>query len=46
MSKNSKNKIEKKDPCLKKNYFDPVPYNYIFNKGTAFTDDDFVKKDS
>ena len=41
-----KSKIEKNDPCLKTNYFDPVPYDYIFNKGTSFTDGDFVKKDS
>ena len=41
-----KSKIEKNDPCLKANYFDPVPYDYIFNKGTCFTDGDFVKKDS
>ena len=41
-----KNKIENNDRSALENYFDPVPYNYIFNKGTAFTDDDFVKKDS
>jgi hypothetical protein len=41
-----KSKIEKKDPKLKTNFFDPVPYDYIFNKGTSFTDGDFVKKDS
>ena len=41
-----KSKIEKKDPCLATNCFDPVPYDYIFNKGTSFTDSEFVKKDS
>lgn len=39
-----KSKIEKRK--YKTNYFDPVPYDYIFNKGTSFTDGDFVKKDS
>ena len=31
-------KIEKDDPSAKKNHFDSVPYDYIFNKSTAFLD--------
>ena len=37
-----KDKIENNDPSIRKNLFDPMPYNYIFNKGTSFLDDDFV----
>ena len=25
--------------------FDPTPYNYLFNRGTCFTDGEFVKWD-
>ena len=37
-----KDKIEKMDEAQKGNKFDLQPYNYIFNKGTAFTDGMFV----
>ena len=40
-----KDKIEKRDPSIRKNLFDPEPYNYIFNKSTSFLDDDFVYTD-
>ena len=40
-----KEKIERNDSALKTNVFDPEPYNYIFNKGTSFTDGDFVYTD-
>ena len=40
-----KDKIEKNDPSISRNLFDPMPYNYIFNKGTSFLDDDFVYVD-
>jgi hypothetical protein len=39
-----KDKIEKEDPCLGK-FFDPEPYNYIYNKSTSFIDGDFVSND-
>ena len=38
-------KIENEDPCLDANVFDLTPYNYIFNKNTAFIQGDFVSKD-
>jgi hypothetical protein len=38
-----KNKIENNISTVKK--FDPTPYNYVFNKGTCFTDGDFVTWD-
>ena len=37
-----KDKIEKNDEAQKGNYFDLEPYNYVFNKCTAFTDGIFV----
>jgi hypothetical protein len=40
-----KDKIEKNDPSIRKNLFDPMPYNYIFNKSTSFLDGDFVYTD-
>ena len=38
-----KDKIEMKDPKVKNNIFDPVPYNYLFNNSTAFLDGSFVR---
>ena len=38
-------KIETKDPMTEGNTFDITPFNYIFNKKTAFLDGDFVKND-
>jgi hypothetical protein len=40
-----KNKIENKDESQKGNIFDIEPYNYVFNKGTCFTDGMFVCDD-
>jgi len=39
-------KLEKDDQSAKGNYFDPVPYDYIFNKSTSFLDGNFVARDS
>ena len=33
-----KNKIEEDDEQFKKKEFDPMPYNYLINKSTAFID--------
>jgi len=38
-----KHKIEIKDPSVKNNFFDPTPYNYLFNNSTAFLDGNFVR---
>ena len=38
-------KIEKKDTSTQLNVFDPVPYNYIYNRRTFFLNSEFVKKD-
>ena len=38
-------KIEKKDPTTHLNVFDPVPYNYIYNRRTFFLNSEFVRKD-
>ena len=38
-------KIEKKDKSAHLNIFDPVPYNYIYNRRTFFLNSEFVKKD-
>ena len=38
-------KIENGDEDQKGNLFDIEPYNYLFNKGTCFTDGQFVYKD-
>lgn len=40
-----KDKIENEDDCVKDNIFDPVPYNYVYNKATSFTEGDFVTND-
>jgi hypothetical protein len=40
-----KDKIEQEDACMVGNHFDPVPYNYVFNKNTAFTEGEFVTAD-
>ena len=40
-----KEKIEVKDDNLKGNVFDIEPYNYLFNKSTAFMDGSFVAND-
>ena len=33
------------DQIHEDNIFDPVPYNYIFNKSTSFIDGDFIFTD-
>ena len=38
-----KDKIEIKDPLVRNNFFDPTPYNYLFNNSTAFLDGSFVR---
>jgi hypothetical protein len=38
-------KIENDDEDQKENIFDIEPYNYLFNKGTCFTDGKFVYED-
>lgn len=40
-----KDKIEKRDILQKNNQFDLEPYNYLINKGTCFTDGEFVIED-
>ena len=40
-----KDKIEIKDESLKGNVFDIEPYNYLFNRSTAFMDGEFVAND-
>ena len=40
-----KDKIENEDPNIQGNLFDPVPYNYIYNRSTSFIDGDFVSND-
>lgn len=40
-----KDKIEKEDPSVQDNEFDPEPYNYIFNKSTSFIEGNFVVED-
>ena len=40
-----KEKIEKQGIEFIGKHFDKEPYNYIFNKGTAFLDGDFIMKD-
>ena len=35
--------IEKQDIMQQGNVFDIVPFNYIFNRKTAFLDGEFVK---
>ena len=40
-----KHKIEINDELQKGNVFDLEPYNYMLNKGTCFTDGEFVKED-
>ena len=40
-----KDKIEKEDPSVENNEFDPEPYNYIFNKSTSFIEGAFVIED-
>ena len=40
-----KDKIENEDDCVKDNIFDPVPYNYVYNKAASFTEGDFVTND-
>jgi len=40
-----KDKIESNDELNLDNVFDPVPYNYIFYKSTAFIDGDFIFAD-
>mmetsp|Transcript_18470 Transcript_18470/g.28333 ORF Transcript_18470/g.28333 Transcript_18470/m.28333 type:complete len:289 (-) Transcript_18470:1329-2195(-) len=37
-----KEKIEAKDEAMEGNVFDVEPYNYLFNKSTAFIDGEFV----
>lgn len=39
-----KDKIEKHDPCMLENRFDPEPYNYLFNRSSSFMDSSFTKK--
>jgi hypothetical protein len=38
-----KHKIEMQETDM--TLFDPTPYNYLFNRGTCFTDGEFVKWD-
>lgn len=40
-----KEKIEKEEMSMADNMFDIVPYNYQFNKSTAFIDSEFVRSD-
>jgi len=40
-----KQKIEDDDPDQFGNVFDPVPFNYLFNRSTAFIDSQFVRDD-
>lgn len=37
-----KDKLEQNDELCKKNLFDVTPYNYIFNRSSAFLDSFFV----
>mmetsp|Transcript_1931 Transcript_1931/g.2768 ORF Transcript_1931/g.2768 Transcript_1931/m.2768 type:complete len:145 (+) Transcript_1931:5404-5838(+) len=40
-----KHKIEENDSLQVGNVFDHVPYNYLFNRSTAFIDSQFVRDD-
>ena len=40
-----KDKIEQKDEDMADQVFDITPYNYLFNKSTAFIDSSFVRED-
>lgn len=40
-----KDKIEQNKGLLEDNYFDLMPFNYLYNRGTCFTDSEFVHKD-
>jgi hypothetical protein len=40
-----RDKIFKKDPLQRGNYFDLEPHNYIFNKSTSYTEGKFVVDD-
>ena len=40
-----RNKIQFRDPCLNGNEFDLEPFNYIYNKTTAYFEGKFVIED-